>query len=226
MGKSSRTHAVSLFTLLALIACGSVQATIPTTTALPSQLAAVPTLLAGDPTGGATDVPPQTGSPRELELPPQATLAFAGLTQVGDLGSYCWFTASDAASPDPRKAQTTGCTDTIGIPVPDATLPITVGASLTFDLGGTMPFTGVGASAYSLAGQPLSTAGGRRWLPWARYTTWQGTPAIVRELVLPTTVAGQGATITATMPAGECVILVLVRTQAGDASYGFHISAR
>ncbi len=156
--------------------------------------------------------------------PPPGTLAFAEQTQRGGWGSYCWFVAPVATPPNTRQAQPGGCIDMLGIPAPEETLLVAPGALLAFAFEGTTPLTEIIASAYPLAGQQLSVAGGQRWLPWAQVTAPPGTTTTIHGVELPTALSGQGATITAAVPVGEYAILVRLHTQGGDASYGFHVT--
>ena len=172
--------------VLALAACGAASAG-------PLAVPAGPT---------ATPTAPGTG---ETTGPPPSTLTAAGQTQTGDLGSPCW-----ATQPSVRV-----CADTLGLPVPEERLPVTAGGTAVFRFGGTTPPAEVRAAAYPLAGQPLSEAGGRRWL--------LGSGAPPPHIDLPTTLAGHEVTIAVAVPAGEYVVLVQVRAQDGSASYGFHV---
>lgn len=136
-------------------------------------------------------------SPQNLPKPPDSTLSYDGQTQTGRLGSYCWQSA---------------CALMIGIPIPDEMLTVPAGASLVFAYGGVKPLTEVQAVAHLLSDGEFVPAASGRWLRPRQ-------PGIA----LPAHLAGQQVALTATLPAGDYVILVRIFGPEGDASYGFHL---
>jgi hypothetical protein len=165
-------------------------------------------------TGGAGDSrSPETTSdspPSDDEngaRPPESTLSYGRETVVGALGTYCWTSASVGR-----------CVDSVGVAVRDEALTVPAGSTLTFVYGGDR-LDSLGVTAYRVGrGNHLEKIGGGGVLVLDSRGSGRG------MIQLTTSRSGNGARITAELPAGEYVLDAFVTVPQGDASYGFRVS--
>ncbi len=224
-GARGRGGVVALL-LLTLAACGGAADSTPTP--LPTAVAGSPRLAASPvplrpATARAADPSPSVGSPggkpspdgrapMGFVKPPPSELTYGDQTQRGGLGSFCWWSA--------------GCGDAIGLPVAVEPLLVPGGGILAFVLDDGTPTTALTAEAFPLADEAeLHRIDGRLWAPPPASA---GSGEQLRPpQVLPTTITGPVATVSAPISPGSYVVVVNAGVdQRGEASYAFHLVVR
>ncbi len=150
----------------------------------------------------------------QISEPPESTLAYAGRTVTGEIGSYCW---SSAGSPYT-------CADAAGIPVApeQQTLTVPAGSVLVFDSGRGRRPDSVEARAYPLEQE-------QRWQAGADGTRLMN-PKVGRSTLaaegLGVRREGDRTDIPAELSPGEYAVKVSVRVPKGDASYYFRVAVK